>query len=195
MQVDEFQELSDRSVVLALQELAAELPMGPVRSEDDARAVVGELLRIADVAAPDPDTLLQAEPEANAAARRALALAVRDPDLGPAAAALVADPPADEQLAVDLLIAGGAVLAVLLGWLQTKMDLRISRKDGRTEFSFRLGKAAASPELLQSVAGTIAAVIGARPAAPVVGARPAGAATAAPMDGAAEAGPAADAGG
>jgi hypothetical protein len=155
--------LSDRGVVLTLQELAAGLSMGPIRSEQDARAAVGELLRVAGVTELDPESLLDDEAEAGEAARRALAMAVEDPELGPAAAALVADPPADDQLTVELLIGGAAVLAVLLGWLQTRVDLRISRKDGKTEFSFRLGKAAASPELLQSVAGTVAAVLGVRP--------------------------------
>ncbi|MEU9365786.1 hypothetical protein AB0D78_29020 [Streptomyces avermitilis] len=156
--------LSDSSVILALQELTETLPGAEdgsgVRSEADARAAVVRLLAEAGVADLDPDELLASEDEAMTAARRLLSLAVADPDTGRVAEDLVRDPPLDEQMSLEAAITGAVVLAALVGWLQMKISLHVWRKGDRTEFDFRVGKQAASPEVLRSVAETVSGLLG-----------------------------------
>jgi hypothetical protein len=158
--------LSDRSVLLSLQELAETLGTDVAAVAPDEQSAVelmNALLAEAGVPAGDP-TALDDGAVAVAAGRRLLGQALTDPDTGGPAAEIVADPPADDQMSVELAIAAAVVLGALIAWLQTKVDIKVSRKDGKTEFEFRATKAATDPALLRHVAETVSGIISGPPA-------------------------------
>lgn len=153
--------LDDRALVLVLQELTEELSdasasaaPSPQLSESEAREAIRSLTARADL-----DRILDDEAAATAAARRLLDVALADPATAPVAAPIAADPPADDQLSVEAAAAGIVLLAALVSWLQTKVDIKIHRKDGKTEFLFHLRKAAADPQTLNSLARTATRVL------------------------------------
>lgn len=160
---DPIGELGDRSVVLAVQYLAEDLgqdAFAPVRTQAEARLVISALLAEARVADANPDQFLSDEPAAVAAARRALDAAAQDEDTREPAAEILADPPRDAQMSVEVALASAAVLALLISWLQTKVDFRVHRKGGKTEVEFAIGKQAADAEVLRAVATTFSAILG-----------------------------------
>jgi hypothetical protein len=159
--------LPDQTVVLVLQELGQELPMGgDIGSEDDARLALASLLRAAGAEAPEPEAILVSEADAVRTGRRLLALMAEDPDTAQLTRATVDDPPADEQMSVELAVTAAVVLAAMIGWLQTKIDLKVVRKEGRTDVEFRVHKQAAGDEVLQSIAQAVAGLFRATPGSP-----------------------------
>ncbi|MBV6701900.1 hypothetical protein KV557_33165 [Kitasatospora aureofaciens] len=144
--------------MLVLQELTEVLrdALGPDAqlTESEARDALRAL-----TAPADPESVLDDDAAATAAARRLLTVALADPDTAPFAEPIAADPPADDQLAVEAAVTGLVLLAALVSWLQTKVDIKIHRKDGRTEFLFHLRKAAADPDTLRSVTRTATRVL------------------------------------
>src|SRR5688572_10520770 len=150
--------LNDRSVVLALQELTEEIGAAVPEvapDADDAAALVGALL---DAAGLDPATATVVADPASAA-RRMLDHALHDGDTAEATGRILADPPADEQLSVEAAVTAAVVLGALVAWLQTKVDIRVSRKDGRTEFEFKLAKAATGPATIRRLAEVVAGLL------------------------------------
>jgi hypothetical protein len=153
--------LSDRSVLLALQELAEEIGAdvaGVAADSDDAAALVAALLDGAGLPRGAVDTLGSAA-AATAAARRLLAHTLHDPDTAEPAGQIVADPPADEQMSVEAAVAAAVVLGALVAWLQTKVDIKVSRKDGKNEFEFRMTKAATGPAGIRRIAEVVSALL------------------------------------
>ncbi|MER5908271.1 hypothetical protein ABT150_51190 [Streptomyces mirabilis] len=96
---------------------------------------------------PEPDG-----PGQYAAARRILA---EDPAAGAAAEPVFAEPSADTWLGVELAVPSLAAVAGAVAWLQTKVNVRIKRKDGTTEFEFRVVKEAAPAALLKELAAAV----------------------------------------
>lgn len=96
---------------------------------------------------PEPDG-----PGQYAAARRILA---EDPATGAAAEPVFAEPSADTWLGVELAVPSLAAVAGAVAWLPTKVNVRIKRKDGKTEFEFRVVKEAAPAALLKEVAAAV----------------------------------------
>lgn len=86
------------------------------------------------------------------AARRILAA---DPATGAAAEPVFAEPSADTWLGVEPAVPSLAAVAGVVAWLQTKVNVRIKRKDGKTEFGFRVVKEPASAALLKEVAAVV----------------------------------------
>ena len=157
--------LDDRSVLLVLQEISAQLgdglaaDEGTVQTEDEARLLLAELLREYDVRDVDPSEIAASETDAQALARRTLGLFTEDPSTGPVARAVVEDPPEDEQLVIETAIVAAVVLASLVTWLQTKVHISVKRADGKTSFEFSLDKDATDPSLLKSIAETVAKLL------------------------------------
>uniref|UniRef100_UPI003F49707A hypothetical protein n=1 Tax=Nonomuraea sp. CA-252377 TaxID=3240003 RepID=UPI003F49707A len=167
--------LPDRSVLLAVQYLAEDLQRDKplvVRSEAEARQVICSLLTRAHVADSAPDDLLPTESAALAAGRRALSALGDDAGTREMTARLLAEPPEDEQMSVEAALASASVLVLLITWLQTKVELRIRRKGGKTEVDFMIGKQAADSRTLREIAGPMRGVLGV-PAAPVSAGPPA----------------------
>lgn len=163
MTVNPIDELDDRAVVLAVQYLAEDLRRDEptiVRTEAEARLVISALLTQAHVANTDPSDLLPTEPAALAAARRALVAASADTGAQEMTAELLAEPPRDEQMSVEAVLASSSVFALLIAWLQTKVKLRIHRKDGKTEVDFTISKQAADGQVLRAIATTFRSILG-----------------------------------
>jgi hypothetical protein len=157
MMADPIDVLDDRAVVLAVQYLAESLQGDEptlVLTENEARLVIATLLAETRVAKTEPGDLLPTELDALTAARRALAAASADLDAKEATAELLAEPPTDEQMAVEAALTSVAVLALLISWLQTKVELRVRRKGGKTEVDFTISKQAANAQTLRAIADT-----------------------------------------
>lgn len=168
---DQLSSLSERSVVLSLQELAEDL--GHTDSaytpsdSDEAQSLLSALLAAsaesgAESAAESdsvPDLMAMPEAQCLAAARRLLAHLAQDPDTAARTQAILSDPPADEHMSVQTAITGAAVLGALIAWLQTKVDIKITRKDGKSEFEFRLTKSPTSTDILRDLAAVVARLL------------------------------------
>lgn len=173
---DVLERLTVRSAILSLQELTEELatsdPVQTALNADEARHLLAALSAAArtdsglaaraaagdqslDLTAPNlaaPDTV-----------RRVLAHLATDPDIAEAVRTILSDPPTDDQMAVEAAVTSVVVLAALVSWLQTKISIKVSRKDGKTDFSFELGKAAAPPGLLRDLVATLARMLSGSP--------------------------------
>lgn len=163
MTIDSISGLDDRSVVLAIQYLTEDLSTGDpgmVHTEAEARLVISALLAEARLADTDPGQFLPGEPAAIAAARRALAAAAGDEDTQGPTSEILADPPRNEQMAVEVVLASTAVLALLISWLQTKIEFRLHRKGGKTEVEFMIGKQAADAQVIRAIAATFSSILG-----------------------------------
>ncbi|MFE0450788.1 hypothetical protein ACFW2D_05770 [Streptomyces sp. NPDC058914] len=157
-------ELTDRSVLLSLQEITEEIGVdGPDRTPQDigeAAALLSELLAAAGLASQAPGRLVGGdEALARGSARRVLERLAVDEDTAAATRAVLSDPPADEQLSVEAAAAGAVVLGAVVAWLQTKIDIRIRRRNGETEFEFRLTKASSEPGTLRRLGSVIAELL------------------------------------
>lgn len=145
-------DISDRTVVLALQEITEQLWPGgevadsTVRDAVEAGEVVAELLR---AGGRSDNGEIAGDP---IVARRMLELLLGDQDTRATAEATLADPPADEQLSVETAVTTVVVLAAAISWLQTKVDIKIHRKNGKIEASFTLQKNAAAGNSLERLA-------------------------------------------
>lgn len=150
--------LDDRALILVLQEYTEDLQDGSTSSgqltESESREALREL-----TAGADLDGVLDDEAAALAAARRLLTVALDDSESAAVVVPIIEDPPADDQLAVETAAAGLVVLGALIAWLQTKVDIKIHRKDGKTEFLFHLRKAAADPQTIQDLSNAAAQVL------------------------------------
>ncbi|MFB9321265.1 hypothetical protein [Cryptosporangium minutisporangium] len=157
-------------MLLALQDLTTELTADGgdlgAQSENEARLAIAALLTAAGAREIDPAEVLPDDAAAMMAARRLLRLSTEDPDTARVADDVLSHPPGDDQMSLELAVAGAVVLGALIGWLQTKVHIRITRVDGKTEFEFEARKAAASPRLLQTVASTVSELLGAPPGPP-----------------------------
>ncbi|MFE5860237.1 hypothetical protein ACFQ77_06720 [Streptomyces virginiae] len=151
--------LDERSLVLALQEVTETLtaeaaPESLPRDRDEAHDLLAAFLRegghdAAELAPLD-------EPGQYAAARRVLTQLARDPETRAVAEPVLADPPADTRLGAELVGPSLVTMAALVTWLQTKVDVRIKRKDGKTEFEFRVTKNTAPATVLKDMAAMVA---------------------------------------
>jgi hypothetical protein len=160
-------QLSDRELLLLLsyltQDLQSEAAVDPQvgpRTPEEARLAIGAVLVAAgDPAGSDTEAIVPDEPSATVMARALLRELVEDPATKDHVQALLANPPGETQMSVELAIASAVVLGATITWLQTKVKLRVRRKDGKTEFEFDLGKAAASPTLVKSVVQTLQSLL------------------------------------
>jgi hypothetical protein len=63
-------------------------------------------------------------------------------------------------MSIELAIGAAVVLGLLITWLQTKVDIKISREGGETSWSFELHKDATDPKTIKEVASTVAGFVG-----------------------------------
>lgn len=150
--------LDERSLILALQEVTEDVTArtsrgGQPTDADEARALLAALIQVSGHNDVRADELLEADQYA--AARRVLMALAEDPATADTARAVLAEPPSDTRLGTELAVPAIAVLAGVIAWLQTKLDIQIKRKDGRTEFQFRVAKEAASDKVLKELAATV----------------------------------------
>lgn len=157
---DAFDSLSDRSVILSLQELAEDIidpdPTRTPSDPDEAQALVNALLAADATSTSTPQIVAMPETECLQVARQLLAHLVQDPDTAIPAKKILLDPPAAEQMSVETAVNAAAVLGALIAWLQTKVDIKITRKQGKSEFEFRLTKNPTSTSILRDLAAVVA---------------------------------------
>ncbi|WP_378739046.1 hypothetical protein [Nocardia brasiliensis] len=151
-------EFDRRSLVLALQEITEELTadvpaVALPLDQDEAFELLAALLRAGGYTGTELTPL--DETSQYAAATRVLTAVARDAATRKIAEPILADPPTDTRLGAELAVPALAVAAGVVGWLQTKVDLRIKRKDGKTEFEFRVTKDAASASVLNQLATAV----------------------------------------
>ncbi|MFI8263777.1 MULTISPECIES: hypothetical protein [unclassified Streptomyces] len=160
--------LSDRSVLLSLQEIAEDIGTDDTSraplDTDEAESLLAALLR----AGGQPPVAVSGLPEQRLldVARALLTRIAEDPATAEPARAVLADPPADEQMSVESAVTAAVVLATMVAWLQTKVDIRIKRKEGKSEFEFRLSKPSSSTPLLRELSELVARLLGGGPPGP-----------------------------
>jgi hypothetical protein len=139
--------LSDRDVVLVLQELAEDLSKASqITSPEEARLAITSLAAAAGqegaIRLPESDL------EAVAAGRRLLAHAALDEDAATIVQTLTDDPPADDQLAVETALATVVVIAAVIAFLQTKISFKVHRDEKGTRVDFEVLKKSTSDPIL-----------------------------------------------
>ncbi|MBA3280501.1 MAG: hypothetical protein H0U22_17700 [Geodermatophilaceae bacterium] len=159
-------DLSPEEVIAALQLLTTEvrdrLPQeqqDAISSESDAILVLAAMNQ--KETTPGATGISEIDPEAaTVAARELLAAAARDPEVGDQAAQLITAPPDDDQMAV----LGGLEIVIVIGalvtLLQTKVHLRLERRDGKVDFSADLRKEAADSALIAKIMKISASLLG-----------------------------------
>jgi hypothetical protein len=138
-----------------LREMVPESQRTVVQSEQEAQLAVASLLEGTKSADVSPAQMELSEAQADVAARETLALLLNDPETAAKVTALLEGEPADSQLSVELATASAIVFGVLVTWMQTKLDIKVRRKDGKVEYEFALRKNAASSGLTNTVAGVV----------------------------------------
>lgn len=158
----EIKALDGRTVQMILSHLTLELRQEipaeethTIQSAEEARTAIAALLSQVEPSAPDPGKIVPEESDADLAAREMLDLLLDDPATAPKVRELLAHPPRDSQMSVELAISSAIVLGAVITWLQTKVELKVNRKDGKTDFSFAMKKAGTSNSLLKTVAETV----------------------------------------
>ncbi|MEU6496873.1 hypothetical protein ABZ890_41985 [Streptomyces sp. NPDC046984] len=144
---DPFAELPDRTVLLALEEVAHTLSgryPTPIASPSEAREVLKALFEAADAPAPT------AAGDATVA-RRVLAAFAREEESAELVGEVLADPPEDDQMGGEDLTTDLVVLAGVIAFLRLHVDFRFKRANGRSTIEFRLGQKPISDGLLTSL--------------------------------------------
>jgi len=132
----------------------------PVANETEARAALAAFLAQTGEGSPaDPADVIP-DGTALAAGRELLVTLLDDDSTAELAGEYVDDPPDDDQMSIELAIGAAVVLGLLITWLQTKIDIKISREGGETSWSFELHKDATDPETIKEVASTVAGFVG-----------------------------------
>ena len=165
-------QMDDQTILLILshvtQELQKELPqeqIGVIRSSDEAREAIVALLNETgeNTAQLDAEQIIPEDEGNPALSRGVLELLLNDEEVRPKAEQLLANPPKEEQMSLTLALAGAVILGALITWLQTKIELEISRKNGKTEFKFGMKKDATDPEIIKEVVKAIISLLGTTP--------------------------------
>ncbi|HEY0468591.1 MAG TPA: hypothetical protein VGC79_30560 [Polyangiaceae bacterium] len=151
--------LDDRTVLRILSEATMELREGlpeaersRAATEDEARAALVTLLDLGGQTSRIDAVNAVATP---GAARALLSQLLADPATRAIVAPVVSDPPEDTQKSIELATSGAIVLGALIAWLQTSFELVVQRKDGKTDFSFRMRKKDTSADLLSATAKAV----------------------------------------
>jgi hypothetical protein len=168
--------LDDRQVTLALQHLGWDLlpssaqVNGFADPEEGLRLVRAFLDHVegsqpderggdAELDSTEPDST---EPDIDPG-RNALLIALAMPETTELATELVDDPPDDDQMSWGELPQYIAVVGFVVALLQTRFAVRISRREGRTEFDFGAGKDALEGEQLSEFISMAATIVGSPP--------------------------------
>lgn len=162
----DIQKLDDSTVLRILSHLTEQLRdeisdqgHNSIWSADEARSAVALLLESNGVASMEPSAVVADEAAAAEQGRALLRLFWEDETVRPKVEELLAHPPEDTQKSVELAIATAVVLGGLITWLQTHIEIDIARKEGKTEFSFKLKKEKTSDDLIKKVVEPVSKVI------------------------------------
>jgi hypothetical protein len=134
---------------------------GAIQSADEARSVMAAFLESNGIASSTSLSEVLADEAAAAEQGRALLqLFWEDQSLRLTVEEMISNPPGDSQKAVvELALATAVILGGLVSWLQTKIEIDVVRKDGKTDFRFALRKEMTSDELIKNVAEPIKKIV------------------------------------
>jgi hypothetical protein len=128
-----------------------------VGDEESARELVAAFVSRPGLPATADDILRPSVPLA-AYVHATLALLAADPRTAPLVEAML-DQLADETQMFADPVTAALVLGALVAFLQTKFDVHVSRKEGKVEFEFAIGKDATSDEIVGKVADAVRGVV------------------------------------
>lgn len=153
MSAEQIARLSDHQRERLLQEVLERLLDSgielPVDDEESARELLAAFLSQEGGAVHSDDVLRPSVP-LETYVRDVLALLADDEETAGVVSEAVDELPEETQMFVDPITAA-VVLGALVAFLQTKVDFKISRKDGKTEFEFAVAKKATSDRLVTRV--------------------------------------------
>jgi hypothetical protein len=160
------EQFDDRTVLGILSQVTADLherlpssEVAAIASSSDARAAIAALLKQQGASSVVPESILAEDHPDSVVARHVLELLYVDPETKEAVSEVVSNPPVDSQKSVELAVAGAVILGSLIAWLQTSVEIKMQRKEGKLDFSFKLKKDATERKTLADIAGTIAKLI------------------------------------
>jgi|MudIll2142460700_1097286.scaffolds.fasta_scaffold268427_1 hypothetical protein len=143
-----------------LREEMSEQALSVIQSEEEARLAIAALLESSDAYdSAGSSELLANEAVAVVQARVLLQLLWEDETLRPRVEALIVHPPEHTQRSVELALATAIILGGLISWLQTKIEIEIVRKEGKTDFRFHLIKDKTSNKIIGEVVKPISKVV------------------------------------
>ncbi|WP_328993942.1 hypothetical protein OG394_06165 [Kribbella sp. NBC_01245] len=148
---------SERLLQAVMDRLLADTAPLEVDDEESARELVAAF-----VTRPDepvaPDDVIRPSVDVDTYVRAALTLLVEDSETAPVVEESLTRLPDETQMFADPVTAA-LVLGVLVAFLQTKFDVKVSRKDGKVDFDFSVGKEAASDETVAKVVDAVRGVV------------------------------------
>ena len=153
MSADQITTLSEHQRERLLQEVLEKLLDNgielPVDDEESARELLAAFL--SQQGGPvHSDDVLRPSVALETYVRDVLDLLANDDETTPVVREALDELPEETQMFVDPITAA-VVLGALVAFLQTKVDLKISRKDGKTEFEFAVRKKPTSDRLVSRV--------------------------------------------
>jgi hypothetical protein len=162
------QQLSDREVENIISHVTSELrdhlpdddSRNAIQSQEEASAAITALLQNNGGEWRDPSLYPEDQPRRS---RALLQLLLEDELLRSDIEALIVHPPGDSQRSADLAISAAVILGGLIAWLQTKIDIRVTRKDGKTDFHFQVLKNKTSGNIIKDVVSTVTNVFTGKP--------------------------------
>jgi hypothetical protein len=147
-------QLSDRQVYLALEEIAHELTVRHPHDAGSAAEAMEVLAALGEAGeAPLPPGRELGDIRV---ARRLLAAFAEDPTSGEFTLVVLGDPPDGDVMAPGELVENLVVLAAVIGFLRLRLNFRFERKEGRNLVKFEVEQKPASDSLLRSLARTVA---------------------------------------
>ncbi len=160
--------LDDQTTLLILsnltQDLREDIPeeeAKAIRSEEDARLAIISFLNALgeNTGHLSATTIIPDDADVKTVGRGMLELLLNDETARSRTQDLIAHPPKEEQMSVELAIAGAVILGALITWLQTKVKIKIHRKDGKTEFEFEMIKDATDASTMKELAQSLMALL------------------------------------
>jgi hypothetical protein len=157
---DAVAKMDDATVIRVLSHLTLEvqkkLPptQSSVRSLDEAKQALAALI------ATDADpNLLVTEESAEAVGRKLLNLVSEESEIQDRARDLIAEPPEENQRSLAVATAVAVVMGALISWLQTKVEIEVTRKGSKTSFRFQMCKEASNSKLISDVVSTVRKIL------------------------------------
>ncbi|MGB5631995.1 MAG: hypothetical protein WBM86_04335 [Waterburya sp.] len=161
--------LDDKEILGILSEITIELREGlsdedkkNIQSEDEARLAIAALLKNAgeNVGQIAPEIIIPEDSDVKTAARGVLGILVNDPEISSEVEDLIENPPEESQLSGVEVATTAIILGALISWLQTKVKIQVSLKDGQLDFSFELIKESTDTSIIKEVVKSIKTLLG-----------------------------------
>lgn len=127
-----------------------------IKSIEEANDAIIELLRTNGSMIDENPSDLVSKPEGS---RLLLQLLWNDDELRPKVDELLLNPPVDSQRSAEMALSAAVIIGGLITWLQTKIEIQITRQDGKTEFKFHFLKSKTSDNLVKDVVKPISNIL------------------------------------